>query len=57
VATALGEIEEARRRINDVPSRHPFDLHYSEDLPQTAWEQCVQVLDRFDVRRRLKEAW
>jgi hypothetical protein len=29
VPTALGEIEEARRRISEVPSRHPFDLRYA----------------------------
>jgi hypothetical protein len=57
VATALGEIEEARRRIDEVPSPHPFDMRYAEDLPLTAWERCVQVLDRYDVQRRLREAW
>ena len=57
VATALGEIAEARRRIEEVPPRHPFDLRYSADLPQTAWERCTEVLDRFDVQRRLREGW
>jgi superfamily II DNA or RNA helicase len=57
VATALGEIEEARRRIAEVPSRHPFDLRYAQDLPATAWERCAEVLDRFDVERVLREAW
>jgi hypothetical protein len=57
VATALGEIAEARHRIQEVPAHHPFDLRYAEDLPQTAWERCAQVLDRYDVQRRLREAW
>jgi hypothetical protein len=57
VATALGEVEEARRRISEVPSRHPFDLRYAQDLPETAWERCVEVLDRHDVLRVMKQPW
>jgi hypothetical protein len=55
VATALGEVEEARRRISEVPWRHPFDLRYAQDLPETAWERCVEVLDRHDVLRVMKQ--
>lgn len=57
VATALGEIEEARRRISEVPARHPFDLRYAQDLPQTAWERCAEVLDHHDVVRVMKQPW
>jgi superfamily II DNA or RNA helicase len=57
VATALGEAEEARRRIEEVPPQHPFDLRYSQDLPDTAWEKCEQVLDRYDVQQRLRQSW
>ena len=56
VATALGEVEEARRRIEEVPPRHPFDLRYAQDLPETAWERCEQVLDQYDVQRLLRES-
>ena len=57
VATALGEVEEARLRISEVPSRHPFDLRYAQDLPETAWERCAEVLDHYDVLRVMKEPW
>jgi hypothetical protein len=57
VATALGEVEEARRRIEEVPPRHPFDLRYAQDLPETAWERCEQVLDQYDIQRLLRESW
>jgi hypothetical protein len=40
-----------------VPSRHPFDIRYAADLPETAWERCAQVLDRYDVQRLLRTAW
>jgi hypothetical protein len=57
VATALGELEEAQRRISEVPPRHPFDLRYSQDLPESAWERCEEVLDRHDVTRVMKQPW
>ena len=57
VATALGEVEEARPRISEVPSRHPFDLRYAQDLPQNAWERCAEVLDHYDVLRVMKQPW
>ena len=57
VAMAIGEVEEARRRIDEVPSRHPFDMRYAVDLPETAWERCAQVLDRYDVQRLLRKGW
>jgi hypothetical protein len=52
---AIGEVEEARHRIDEVPVRHPFDLRYASDIPETAWEQCAQVLDRYDVQRILRK--
>jgi hypothetical protein len=55
--TTLGEIEEARRRISEVPSRDPFDLRYAQDLPETAWERCAEVLDHYDVLRVMKQPW
>ena len=57
VATALGEIDEARRRIDEVPLRHPFDIRYAQDLQRRRWERCVQVSDQFDVARVLSAAW
>ena len=57
VAMALGEVEQARRRISEVPSRHPFDLRYAQDLPETAWERCAEVLDHYDVLSVMKQPW
>jgi superfamily II DNA or RNA helicase len=57
VGVAIGEVEEAGRRIEEVPSRHPFDIRYASHMPETAWERCAQVLDRYDVQRVLKRGW
>jgi superfamily II DNA/RNA helicase len=57
VLTALGDAEEAKRRIERVPLRHPFEIRYANDVPATAWERCSQVLDKQDLRRVLKQGW
>lgn len=57
VLTALGDAEEAQRKIDQVPNRHPFELRYANDVPPTAWERCTQVLDKQDVQRVLKQGW
>jgi hypothetical protein len=57
VLTALGNAEDAKRRIEAVPAQHPFELRYANDLPASAWERCTQVLDRHDVARALKQRW
>jgi superfamily II DNA or RNA helicase len=57
VLTAMGDAEEARRKIEQVPNRHPFEMRYANDVPATAWERCIQVLDKQDVQRALKAAW
>ena len=55
--TALGAAEDAKRRIEEVPQRHPFEMRYANDVPASAWERCTQVLDRQDVQRVLKQGW
>jgi hypothetical protein len=57
VATAMGQIEDARRHIDEISSRHPFEMRCAADLPETAWERCAQVLDRYDVQRLLRKGW
>ena len=57
VDIALGERALARARIDSIPTRHPFDVRYSQDLPASAWERCTQVLDRLDFQRVLRGAW
>ena len=57
VLSALGKAEDAKRRIEEVPAQHPFELRYANDVPASAWERCTQVLDKPDVTRALKQGW
>jgi hypothetical protein len=54
-ATRLRFPAASMRSINS--RRHPFDLRYGQDLPETAWERCAEVLDHYDVLRIMKQPW
>ena len=56
VQVALGKAEAAKRTIDAVPERHPFELRYRE-VRHIDWESCARVLDD-DVRQRtLSQGW
>jgi hypothetical protein len=40
---AEGEMEEAKRRIDALPRRHPFAQRYTDSVPPTDWNRCEQV--------------
>ena len=56
VAVALGQVEEAKRTIDAVPDRHPFELRYHEVKP-VDWESCARVLLDDARRRYLVRGW
>ena len=56
IQVALGKQEEARRTIDMVPQRHPFDLRYREVQP-VDWESCARVLDDRERRATLSRPW
>ena len=56
VQVALGKVEEARKTIDAVPERHPFDLRYRE-IERVDWESCARVLDDDARRRSLSRGW
>ena len=56
IQVALGKQEEAKRTIDMVPQRHPFDLRYREVQP-VDWESCAHVLDDKEKRSILSRPW
>jgi len=57
IDVALNEIEEAKRKINEVPEKHPFDIRYQEKVDKVNWESCVRVLDSVERKRHLIRGW
>ena len=56
VQVALGEIEAARKTIDGMPKKHPFELRYRE-VERVDWESCARVLDGTTARRCLIRGW
>ena len=56
VDIALGDEQEAQRKIRSIPKRHPFDERYSE-VANIDWDSCSNVLDATDRRKLLTGGW
>jgi superfamily II DNA/RNA helicase len=52
IDVALGELDKARRTIDAVPKRHPFELRYHR-IEKVDWESYARVLDSEERRRFL----
>lgn len=57
VDVALNDIEEARKKIDEVPNQHPFELRYHTHVGKVDWEHCATVLDAKEKRKYLSEGW
>jgi hypothetical protein len=53
---ALGEIDAARKTIDAVPKKHPFQLRY-HTVEKVDWESCARVLDAEERKRFLSQGW
>lgn len=56
VAVALGEREQAKKMIDELPKAHPFEVRYTR-VEKVDWESCIQVLDAAEKRRLLSKGW
>jgi ERCC4-related helicase len=56
VAAALSDEEEAKRVIDAVPKRHPFEMRYDR-IENVDWESCSRVLDSASQLEALREGW
>lgn len=56
VHVALNEIEEAKKKIDAIPRKHPFELKYNK-IDKVDWESCAKVLDSKEKRKHLMRGW
>ncbi len=56
VQAALGDIEAAKRKIDELPPRHPFELKYHK-IDRVDWESCTTVLSPIVVRETMQQGW
>lgn len=53
---AMGEDEHARKVIDSVPQKHPFEVRYNSVSPVN-WENCERVLARVAKDEVLRNGW
>jgi len=56
VELAYGEVERARKIIDELPQQHPFEVRYTA-VQKVEWESCRLVLDEAEKRRVLNAGW
>jgi len=56
VAAALRDEKEAKRVIDAVPKRHPFEMRYDR-IENVDWESCSRVLDAASQLEVLQKGW
>lgn len=56
IDVALGQLEEAKKRINATPTQHPFNIRYRK-VEKVDWESCAQVLSSEAKKQKLVAGW
>lgn len=56
IDVALGEVEDAKKRINATPLKHPFEMRYRK-VERVDWESCAQVLTAEAKATTLRKGW
>jgi Superfamily II DNA/RNA helicases, SNF2 family len=56
IDAAFGEIERAKKTIDAVPKKHPFEIRYHK-IEKINWEACATVLNSLDRKQYLSQGW
>jgi Domain of unknown function (DUF5615) len=56
LAAALRDGEEAKRVIDAMPKRHPFEMRYDR-IENVDWESCSRILDSASQLEALRKGW
>lgn len=56
VDIALNKIDDAKKTIDGIPQRHPFEIRYDKPVP-IDWESCAKVLDNYEKKQHLLNGW
>jgi|LSQX01.2.fsa_nt_gb SNF2 family DNA or RNA helicase len=56
IEIAIGDKEEAKNIIDNLPTQHPFEMKYNK-IENIDWESCSEVLNNIERKRVLKKGW
>lgn len=57
ISVALDQKEEAKKIIDKVPEKHPFEVKYNEKVEASDWENCTKILSEESKLKKLRSSW
>ena len=51
------DIEKAKKLIDEVPKRNPFEIKYQQNVKPINWESCEKVLNKYERKKYLMQGW
>jgi hypothetical protein len=57
IDVAVGELEEAKKRIEAIPASNPFAIKYNSTVANIDWESCNKILTTKDVTKVMSKGW
>lgn len=57
VQVALNDEEKAKKVIDNVPKKHPFNVKYNDDVKVIDWETCSTVLNDIKTLKIMLRGW
>ena len=57
IQIAQGEIEEAKKIIDNVPDKNPFEIRYNQKVSNIDWDSCTSVLNALEKRKYFRSGW
>jgi superfamily II DNA or RNA helicase len=57
IQVAQGEIEEAKKVIDNVPDKNPFEVRYNQKVSNIDWDSCTSVLNGLEKRKYFRSGW
>ncbi len=56
IEVATGNKEEAKKIIDNIPKKHPFEMKYNK-IENIDWESCADILNNVERKQILKMGW
>jgi len=57
IDVAVGEIEEAKKRIEAIPASNPFTIKYNSTVANIDWESCNKILTTKEITKAMSKGW
>ncbi|MBI9031446.1 DEAD/DEAH box helicase family protein [bacterium] len=57
IQIAQGEIDEAKKIIDNVPDKNPFEIRYNQKVSNIDWDSCTSVLNALEKRKYFRSGW